>query len=103
MDLSNIKNLLFDLDGTLVDSRDTISASLEHALGQVGAQTGASIRVESVIGKPLLDIFQDHFELGAGRATRAVGIYREYYDSLAHQGTQVYQNVPEVLAKLKQA
>jgi phosphoglycolate phosphatase len=56
--------------------------------------------VESLIGKPLLDIFTGHYGLDSDRALQAIDIYRDYYDSLKQAGTTVYEGVREGLAEL---
>ena len=38
--LNTARNLLFDLDGTLVDSRRTIHESILHALRRLGVGVG---------------------------------------------------------------
>ena len=101
--LDSIKNLLFDLDGTLVDSSGTISASLEYALDRMGSGPLSGVSVQSLIGRPLLDIFQREFAMDAKQATEAIELYREHYDGLGREGTSVYADVPEVLAALSLA
>ena len=98
--LSGIRNVLFDLDGTLVDSRDTILASIAHALESIGLDPGGGPAVDKLIGRPLLDIFTDSYGMGMERAQRAIDIYRDYYDALNQEGTRVYDGVREGLAEL---
>jgi len=99
--LKHIQNVLFDLDGTLVDSSGTIGASLEYALGRLGAGPLSAVPLHSVIGKPLLDIFQGEFAMNAEQAHEAIDHYREYYDGLGQAGTSIYPDIPEVLAALQ--
>jgi phosphoglycolate phosphatase len=99
--MKTIRNLLFDLDGTLVDSSRTISASLEYALGRLEMSTAGHTPMRSVIGRPLLDIFRDEYEMTDEQAESAIFHYREHYDSLAQAGTRVYDRVHEVLSTLR--
>lgn len=96
-------NVLFDLDGTLVDSSETISASLKHALGQMGIDPGAGRELRSLIGAPLLDIFCDEYGLGPEEAERAIDLYRVHYDAQAQAGTIVYAEVENMLQRLRLA
>lgn len=98
-----IRNVLFDLDGTLVDSSQTISASIDHALESVGAGTAPRVPAREVIGLPLLDIFQDSYGMSHSLAEIAIAHYREYYDSLKQAGSVIYEDVDAVLATLKSA
>ena len=52
-----IRNLLFDLDGTLVDSSGTITQSLSFALERAGVAVPPAAALRAFIGRPLLDIF----------------------------------------------
>jgi phosphoglycolate phosphatase len=96
-----IRNVLFDLDGTLVDSSRTISESIDYALEQVGAGTHGRVPAEEVIGLPLLDIFRDSYGMNHQVAESAIAHYREHYDSLKQAGTVIYEDVEEVLSTLK--
>jgi phosphoglycolate phosphatase len=99
--LKNIQNLLFDLDGTLVDSSRTIGVCIEYALGRLGISAAGDLPVTSVIGMPLLDIFRQQYEMSNEQAESAVAHYREHYDRLDQAGSEVYESIPEVLATLR--
>ena len=98
--LNGVRNLLFDLDGTLVDSRRTFVDSIRYALQKMGLVSASAGDVEALIGKPLLDIFTGHYGLDSDRALQAIDTYRDYYDSLKQAGTTVYDGVREGLAEL---
>lgn len=98
--MKNVRNLLFDLDGTLVDSSRTISACIDYALRQVGTSAGREVAISSLIGKPLLDIFREVFAMPGAQADSAIAHYREHYDRLEQAGSVVYDNMAEVLAEL---
>ena len=99
--LTHLENVLFDLDGTLVDSSGTIASSLVHALEKAGMDAGDQEAVESYIGVPLFDIFIGGFGMSESQALKAIDDYRAYYDALQQAGTQVYNGIPEVLAGLR--
>jgi len=96
-----IQNLLFDLDGTLVDSSRTIRASLEFAVRGMGVSPDGRTPTESLIGASLLDIFRGEYDMNDEQAYAAIDIYREHYDSLNQAGTRVYDNIREVLPRLR--
>jgi len=98
-----IQNLLFDLDGTLVDSSQTISASINFALNRMGIGLQNRTPVETVIGASLFDIFRNEYDLTDGQAYVAIDLYREHYDSLDQAGTLVYDNIRDVLPCLRTA
>ena len=98
--LNGIRNVLFDLDGTLVDSSRTILDSVDHALRSLGVDPAGGPPVERLIGRPLLDIFTDAFGLPRSQALEAIDRYRAHYEALAQAGTTVYEGVREGLADL---
>ena len=53
------KYLMFDLDGTLVESGDGIVASAKHALGKMGRDMLPENEFMKFIGPPLFDSFTD--------------------------------------------
>ena len=98
-----IHHILFDLDGTLVDSSGAIQAALDHALEPFGLKFPAESPIGTVIGAPLLDIFRDEFGIVGAPAEQAIARYREYYDAYAQAGTRVYDRVAETLERLSAA
>jgi len=100
--MREIHNILFDLDGTLVDSSCAIRASLAHALERGGLRFPEDRPVERMIGLPLLDIFRD-LGLSGAAAERAIADYRAHYDAEAQAGTRVYDHVEGCLEALRAA
>jgi phosphoglycolate phosphatase len=101
--MTEIHNILFDLDGTLVDSSGAIRASLNHALECLGSEWPPDMAVESVIGMALVDILRERFDITGERAEAGVRLYREHYDVHAQAHSHVYDQVDELLAQLSQA
>jgi phosphoglycolate phosphatase len=101
--MREIHNILFDLDGTLVDSSGAIRASLAHALERSGLGFPQDRPVERMIGLPLLDIFRDEFGLTGAAAERAIADYRAHYDAEAQAGTRIYDHVETCLEALRAA
>jgi len=101
--MKNIQNILFDLDGTLVDSSGAIRASLSHALERIGAGWPPDMAVETVIGMPLLDILRERFGITGERAEASIRHYREHYDVHAQAESRVYDRVDDALRQLSRA
>jgi phosphoglycolate phosphatase len=98
--MQKIHNVLFDLDGTLVDSSGAIRASLAHALDRLGHDWPDGLDVCSLIGTPLVDIFRDQFSIVGEPAELGIGNYREHYEAEARSLTRVYDHVEATLESL---
>lgn len=51
--LGNVKNIIFDLDGTLIDSSEGVIIATNYALESVGAEPRTDDEIKSFIGYPL--------------------------------------------------
>ena len=93
--------ILFDLDGTLVDPREGIFASLRYALEKLGRVPPDDTELESVIGPPLhvslasLLGSSDEDEVWAG-----VAAYRDEFGRVGVTGNTVYPGIEDALASL---
>ncbi|MFR8761217.1 MAG: HAD hydrolase-like protein [Megasphaera lornae] len=53
--------VIFDLDGTLTDSREGIIRSVAYALTKEGETTAGRLAAETIIGPPLWRLFAAYF------------------------------------------
>lgn len=93
-------HILFDLDGTLIDSAPAILASFRDAFAQTGIAPARAIDA-SVIGPPLNETLQ----LLSGSAdaaliARLADAFKASYDSEGYKATAAYAGVGELLAQL---
>lgn len=92
------KHILFDLDGTLVESAPGIIASAHHALEEMGLDTAcADLRF---IGPPLIESFQHLCSLDPQTAAKTLKLYREYYSSEGMFQANLYGGVTDLLNRL---
>jgi phosphoglycolate phosphatase len=101
--------LLFDLDGTLLDSHHEICLSIELALQEQGLDLGMSRVRELVDGTPLEVIWQEvlRVDLGATRAhdeqeyQRFASAYRSHYMRDLGHATAIFPEVYETLLRIE--
>lgn len=93
--------ILFDLDGTLVNSEEGITEGVKFALERMGFPPLPYETREKFIGPPIRDSFQKYCGVDEETATALLAEYRVYYaDKGVHQTTP-YPGIPELLYKLK--
>lgn len=95
------KTVLFDLDGTLTDSGLGITNSAAYALKRYGITETDRKKLDRFVGPPLSDSFERFYGLSKKQSAEAIYVYREYYDTKGIFENEVYDGIPELLAKLK--
>lgn len=101
MRLQNVKVVLFDLDGTLVDSSEAIIKAVEKALESKGLTCNRA-KVGRMIGLPLENIFGAlALNLSEQEIWQLVHEYRKYYIAHHLENTTIYPSTQMVLERLK--
>jgi phosphoglycolate phosphatase len=92
--------VLFDLDGTLVDSTPGIWASVRVAAAELGLPEPTPQQLTQMVGPPLQDGFALVLGVPPDDVPRAVAAYRAHYGAGALLDVDVYDGIPELLATL---
>lgn len=98
--MTTISTIIFDLDGTLIDSSASILAGFAGAFAAEGRQPVVPLGPE-IIGPPL----KETLAILAGSndsalIERLAGHFKAHYDTLGYQETTVFDGIPEMLAGL---
>jgi phosphoglycolate phosphatase len=81
--------ILFDLDGTIVDSAPGITATLAYTFETLGLPIPTPSELMKYVGPPLLDSFRDYAHFTPEQSAEALVIYREKYLNVgAYDATQ---------------
>ena len=95
--------VLFDFDGTLIDSAPGILASFEAALRATGLTPAVPLS-SALIGPPLAQTAATLLGGDDPAAVQAlVAAFRTDYDTAGYRATAVYEGVPEMLSALQGA
>ena len=99
--MTHIRNILFDVDGTLLDSKRDIAAAQLWTFHQLGIDTLKPEDIYPHIGKPLAETFAillpKHLH---DRIPGAATTYRDYYRAHAFDTTSLFPGVKETIATL---
>ena len=93
--------LLFDLDGTLTDSREGIVTCLQYAIGKLGDPVPEEADLLKFIGPPLMQSFTEYCGYSEEKAREAIRLYRERYEPIGKFENITAPGMPELCARLK--
>ncbi|MGA3676356.1 HAD family hydrolase [Lysinibacillus agricola] len=94
--------VLFDLDGTLSDPKIGITKSVQYALQKAGIEVSNLDVLESFIGPPLQVSFREIYGFNDAQIEQAISDYRERFTERGMFENKLYENIPALLADLKQ-
>ena len=98
----SISNIIFDLDGTLVDSKRDIAGAQLWVLHQLGVNSYKLEDLYPLIGKPLTETFTKLLPPGLHqRIAEAADLYKTYYPPRALETSTLFPNVRETLDALR--
>ena len=93
------KTIVFDLDGTLVDSLPDIIASFQYGFTSLGLPAPTDAEVRPLIGHPL-EAMYTHF--APAHAASLCTVYREHYARNFTNRSRPYPGVVELLRTLRE-
>ena len=95
------KAIMFDLDGTLTESGEGITKSVQYALEKIGRPEPDLEKLKVFVGPPLLDQFMKYADTDEETARQAIAFYRERYGVTGIYENSVYPGIPELLEELR--
>jgi len=100
--MNSIKLIIFDLDGTLVDSTKDITNAVNFILRKIGLEEKSVQEITSYIGTGVKDLLRK--SLGDKHSLffkRAFSIFEDYFSKHSTDYSVLYPNVKEVLEHFK--
>ena len=96
-----IKAVLFDLDGTISNSKEGITKCVQYALESFGIIEPDLDKLSVFIGPPLVDSFMKYYNFTEEQAKEATAKYRERYTPIGVHETHMYPNSRECIEELR--
>lgn len=93
--------VLFDLDGTLLDTTEGVLESAIYAAKKIGYKELAYEQMLSFVGPPIQNSFMKHYGCSVEIAQEAANLFRSYYKENALFKAKLYPGMIEVLKKMK--
>ncbi|MDD6039116.1 MAG: HAD hydrolase-like protein [bacterium] len=95
-----MKKVIFDLDGTLINSQEGVTKSVQHALRSIGIDEPDLDSLRCFIGPPLSRMFKEKYNFSDEVIGSLIPIYRQRYETVGVHECELYPGVEEVLKSL---
>jgi phosphoglycolate phosphatase len=89
--------ILFDLDGTILDSAPGITSTLAYTFETLGMPVPPPAKLLEYVGPPLLDSFRDLAGFGPDKSANVLKIYRERYLDYGALDSSVFPGIAALL------
>lgn len=99
----SFSTVIFDLDGTLLDTSSGIYATANRTIEQLGMEPVVDeAQLSKFIGPPIYQCFVDVYDLDPSLIDEAIEIYRKEYDLSGRYQATPYSGIKETLDTLQQ-
>lgn len=98
--MGKYKNILLDLDGTILDSGSGIIKSVQYVLDHFSMYHEPEERLRKFIGPALIDSFMNFYGFSKEKAEEAVEYFRDYYPEKGMFDAFIYPGMRECIEKM---
>ena len=97
--MKQVECVIFDLDGTLLDSKECSVKATKAAFKEMGLKVPSEVVIEHYMGIPIEESFFKMSEQPLDQETAAelIRIFRAYYQTYEESTLKVFQEIPHVL------
>ncbi len=98
-----IKNVVFDMDGTILNTIDDLYNSVNYALSQCGYKSRTMSEVLSFVGNGVKLLIERALPSGFTKEEfdKCFAVFMEYYNEHKNDSTAPYEGILELMAELK--
>ena len=95
------ENILFDFDGTLVDTGPGIMNATRYSLKTYGIDEDDPDNLRRFVGPPLAEAFAEHYGFSPEKSVEAVLRFRDYYLDSGNKECELYPGIADMLSALR--
>lgn len=95
------KAVIFDLDGTLLNTTSGVVSAIKETLYDLKLDTPSETVLESFVGPPMQESFEKYFSFNKDKALVAANLFRNNYKKHSLYDAKLYPGVMEMLQFLK--
>lgn len=99
-----VKAIVFDLDGTLLNTLDDLHLSVNYAMEKFGYPTLSKEQVRQILGRGIRFMIENALpEKARDRVDEVLSVFKAYYDVHKDDNTAPYDGVIDMLKAVKKA
>lgn len=95
------RGIIFDLDGTLLDTSEGVLSSVRHTIKTMGYRELPEETLLTFIGPPVKRSLMEHYGLDDAEADRATAVFRDQYKNMDLLKARPYDGILPLLERLK--
>ncbi|WP_423129540.1 HAD hydrolase-like protein [Gaoshiqia sp. Z1-71] len=99
--MTTYSHLIFDLDGTLINSKTGLYNSLSYMLSEMQLDPKGAACIDRMIGPPIQDGLKQVLGFNDRQVESGVRLFREYYSQKGLYEGELYPGVAELLEALQ--
>lgn len=100
--MKKYKGIIFDLDGTLLDTSEGIYNAIRYTESEMGFEPLDDSVLHEFVGPPSLDSYLNHFPIDRETALKAVAHHRHYQSGKGVTEARLYNGMQDLIAMLKE-
>lgn len=101
--MKDLRGVLFDCDGTLIDTYEIILTSMRYTVNDVLGRSFGDAELMAGVGTPLYDQLLGFVDGDADAAERLTEIYREHNNAVHDASVRAFDDTAQALARLQTA
>ena len=99
--MPDFSHLIFDLDGTLLNSKLGIGNSLDYMFAQMGIDVDGSVVLDDLIGPPIHDGLKNILGFDERQVELGVKLFREYYSTKGMFEAELFPGISDMMEELQ--
>lgn len=99
------KYLIFDLDGTVLDTLDDLHDAVNHTMREFGYPENTRLQTRSYVGNGMRNLMRQTLPEGTSDDTldTVLAAFQPWYAAHSNEKTKPYDGIPELLRELRAA
>lgn len=94
------KNIIFDADGTLINSFEGIFKGINYVLREVGESELSAEEIKKFVGPALAHSFREFLHFDEEKVEKSITLYRDYYALHGVFECELYDGIKELIEQL---